>query len=190
MCFGAVIHEARCRNVILMKHTDEFNWLITREIPRLRRYARALVSDVDAGDDLVQDCLERALKKRHLRPWQGGLRAWLMRMLYNIYLNGESRRRRERKSISVDDTERPLEGHERPELHMECQDMAAALERLPADQRAAIVLIALEGLPYDEAAWVLGVPIGTLRSRLSRGRETLRALHEGHQHGGRLRRVK
>ncbi len=169
---------------------EEFNWLITREIPRLRRYARALVNDVDKADDLVQDCLERALKKRHLRPWHGNVRAWLMRVLYNIYLNDEPRRRRERRSVPMEDADLQLTSRERPEVLLECHDIAAALDRLPAEQRAAIVLIALEDLAYDEAAWTLGIPVGTLRSRLSRGREALRTLQEGRSHNERLRRVK
>jgi RNA polymerase sigma-70 factor, ECF subfamily len=180
-------HWARGRIATRM---DEFSWLITREIPRLRRYARALAGDVDKADDLVQDCLERALRKRHLRPRYGSLRAWLMRMLYNIYLNDAPRRRRERKSISMEGADRQLEGHEHPEMHMKCHNIAAALDRLPAEQRAAIILIALEGLAYDEAAWTLGIPVGTLRSRLSRGRETLRILQENPPHSARLRRVK
>jgi RNA polymerase sigma-70 factor (ECF subfamily) len=169
---------------------EEFNWLITREIPRLRRYARALVNDVDKADDLVQDCLERALKKRHLRPWHGNVRAWLMRVLYNIYLNDAPRRRHERRSVSVEDAKGQLKSRERPEVLMECHDIAVALDRLPAEQRAAIVLVALEDLAYDEAAWTLGIPVGTLRSRLSRGREALRILQEGRPHNERLRRIK
>lgn len=173
-------------------------WLISREIPHLRRYARALARDRDEADDLVQDCLERAIRKRHQWRRRGSIRSWLFRTLYRTFINGQTRRTRERAQLPVDG---PYEGiHERlrepprQEDHLAWQDMAAALGRLPDQQRAALLLVALEGMSYDEAADILAVPVGTVRSRLSRAREALRTAHirQNIRHKGsvELRRVK
>jgi RNA polymerase sigma-70 factor (ECF subfamily) len=130
---------------------------IEAELPRLRRYARALVRDVVDADDLVQECLTRALAKLHL--WQEGsdLRAWLFTILHNQYVN------QIRRSI-------------RMEKRLELRDLDRALGRLPAEQRAVILLVGLEGMPYSAVAEVLAIPTGTVRSRLSRGRLALRDL--------------
>jgi RNA polymerase sigma-70 factor, ECF subfamily len=155
---------------------DELQGLITGEIPHLRRYARALLRDIDAADDLVQDCLERALRKCQLWQRQGSIRSWLFRMLYNVFLNTKHTRRRDRLTVPLEAIAPTMAESPRQEKYVECRDIAAALDQLPEQQYVAIILIALEGLAYDEAAWILGIPIGTLRSRLSRGRETLRTL--------------
>ncbi len=169
---------------------DEVKWLIAREIPRLRRYATALVGDAAAADDLVQDCLERALRKRHLWTRRGSVRNWLYRILYNVFVNQGHRRRRVRLQVQLEDAPGAMAQAPRQDQGLICDDIAAAMDRLPEDQRAAIVLTALEGLSYEEAAAVLGIRIGTLRSRLSRGREKLRALYTGHDSRVALRRVK
>jgi RNA polymerase sigma-70 factor (ECF subfamily) len=169
---------------------DELQWLIAREIPHLRRYARVLLRDPDAADDLVQDCLERALKKRHLWRRQGSMRRWLFRMLYNVCMNTKKTRRRDRLAVPLEAITSTMAEGPRQEKYLECRAIAEALDRLPEEQYAAITLIALEGLSYDEAAWILGIPVGTLRSRLARGRETLRTLSAGTLRRGRVRRVK
>jgi len=169
---------------------DELKWLIAREIPHLRRYALALLRDPDAADDLVQDCLERALRKRHLWRRCGSMRSWLFRILYTVFLNTKKTRWREKLTVPLEAIELTLGASPRQEKYVECGDIAKALAQLPDQQYAAIILIALEGLSYDEAAWILGVPIGTLRSRLSRGRETLRALGAGAFGHDRVRRIK
>jgi RNA polymerase sigma-70 factor (ECF subfamily) len=169
---------------------DELQWLIAREIPHLRRYARALLRDPDAADDLVQDCLERAWRKRQLWRRHGSMRSWLFRMLYNIFLNTKNTRRRARLAVPLEAIEPTMAESPRQEKYVECRDIAEALDQLPAQQYAAIILIALEGLSYDEAAWILDVPVGTLRSRLSRGRETLRTLRTGTLHREMVRRIK
>jgi RNA polymerase sigma-70 factor, ECF subfamily len=158
---------------------DELQWLIAREIPHLRRYALALLRDTDAADDLVQDCLERALRKRCLWRRQGSMRSWLFRMLYNVFLNTKNSRQRERLTVPLEVIAPTMAESPRQEKYVECRNIAEALDQLPEPQYAAIILIALEGLSYDEAAWILRVPVGTLRSRLSRGRETLRTLRPG-----------
>lgn len=161
---------------------DDVKWLIAREIPYLRRCARALARDPDLADDVVQDAVERALRKRHLWRPRGSLRAWLYRLMYNVYVNRRDRPAVERLATSLDsagESSAPA----RQELHVEARDLVEALARLPHDQRAAIVLTGMEGLSYDEAAYVLDIPIGTLRSRIHRGRETLRAAQHGHREG-------
>lgn len=169
---------------------DEVKWLIAKEIPRLRRYALALVRDPDAAEDLVQDCLERAIRKRHLWRRHGRIRNWLFRILYNLFINQSTHRNRARLQIPLDDAPSPLSQPARQENALACKDIAIAMQNLPRDQRAAIVLTALEELSYEEAANVLGIPIGTLRSRLFRGRESLRELYLDPDAGVPLRRVK
>lgn len=152
---------------------QETKWLIAREIPRLRRYALALTRDPAAADDLVQDTLERALRKRHLWRRKGSLRGWLYRILYHVFLNQGPRRRRHAREVDLDDAPEPVAPGS-AEAALVRRDIVAAMQDLPAEQRAAIALTAVEGLSYDEAAAALDIPVGTLRSRLSRGRERLR----------------
>ncbi len=169
---------------------DEVKWLMAREIPRLRRYALALTGDPVAADDLVQDCLERGLRKRHLWKREGSIRNWLYRILYTVFVNQGTHRRRARRHIGFDQVSVMPTEPAAQENRLVCRDIGEAMQRLPKDQRAAIVLTALEGLSYDEAADVLGIPIGTLRSRLSRGREELRGILVQEQGPAPLRRVK
>jgi RNA polymerase sigma-70 factor, ECF subfamily len=149
---------------------------IEAEIPRLRRYARALARDPAAADDLVQDCLVRALGKLHL--WQAGtdLRAWLFTILHNQYVNQVRRSVREGSSVGLTEGEPQLTRAPHQGSSLELRDLERAMARLPEEQRAVILLVGLEGMRYDEVAAVLGVPVGTVRSRLSRGREALRGL--------------
>ena len=151
--------------------------LIIAEIPRLRRYARALSGDTSRADDLVQDTIERALSRWSL--WRAGsdLRAWLFAIMHNLFVNQiKSARRLE----YMDDDALP-----EPEVrasqtdNLEVRDIGAALQRLPVEQREVILLVGLEELSYEAAAKSLGIPVGTVMSRLSRGRERLRALLAG-----------
>lgn len=155
---------------------SEVRQLIVEQIPHLRRYARALVGDRGQADDLVQDCLERAWSRIHL--WKAGtnIRAWLFTILYNLHLNA-ARKHRNTPALS------PIEGAVavppvRPtqEDGLEVLSMWNAFSRLPDTQRAAILLIGLEEMSYEEAAAVLDIPMGTLMSRIHRGRERLRGL--------------
>jgi RNA polymerase sigma-70 factor, ECF subfamily len=149
---------------------------IESEIPRLRRYARALTRDAVIADDLVQDCLTRALGKLHL--WQEGsdLRAWLFTILHNQYVNYIRRAVREGAAVTLNETEPMLSRAPQQSRRLELRDLERALTRLPEEQRAVILLVGLEGMRYEEVAAVLDVPVGTIRSRLSRGREALRRL--------------
>lgn len=170
---------------------EEFEALLAREVPHLRRYARALIGGTETADDLVQDTLERALRKRRLWTPDGRLRGWLFRMLYRLYLNGRKRRATERRTLEHEQLR--LAAQTAPaetEQRQECHEVVRALAGLPEAQRAAILLVALEDVSYEQAAWVLGIRVGTLRSRLSRGREALRHACSPEATAPALRRVK
>ena len=154
----------------------EFARLVEREIPRLRRYARALTRDASRADDLVQSALVRAVAKQHL--WQPGtdLRAWLFTILHNQHVNDVRRGMREGTMIPVEDVASVLTVEANATDSLQLRDLDRALARLPDEQRQVILLVGMEGMRYEEVATILGVPIGTVRSRLSRGRETLRGL--------------
>jgi len=149
---------------------------IEAEIPRLRRYARALARDMTAADDLVQDCLARALSKLHL--WQEGtdLRAWLFTILHNQYVNQVRRAVREGTAVGLSETEPLLTRAPQQGRRLELRDLERAMTKLPEEQRAVILLVGMEGMRYEEVAEILDVPVGTVRSRLSRGRDALRRL--------------
>jgi RNA polymerase sigma-70 factor (ECF subfamily) len=154
----------------------EFGVLLEREIPRLRRYARALTRDASRADDLVQDCLCRALSKAHL--WKPGtdLRAWLFTMLHNQYVNRIRSAVREGMSSPVEEMAQRLSSPAVQTASLELRDLDRALARLPEEQRQVVLLVGLEGLRYEQVAEILDVPVGTVRSRLSRAREALRRL--------------
>jgi RNA polymerase sigma-70 factor (ECF subfamily) len=149
---------------------------IEAQIPGLRRYARALVHDVTNADDLVQECLTRALTKLHL--WRDGsnLRAWLFTILHNQYVNHVRRSIREGVTIEFSDLKRQLSRSADQDKRLELRDLDQALARLPAEQRTVILLVGLEGMSYEDVAAAVGIPVGTVRSRLSRGRLALRCL--------------
>jgi len=161
---------------------------ITQHIPRLRRYARALTGDRSAADDLVQDTLERALSRFHL--WRPGsdLRAWLFTIMHNIYVNQTRSRMRHPHETLDEPSADALQARE-PDWG-ELRDIDDALSRLPAEQRAVLLLVGLEQFTYEEAAQVLDIPLGTVMSRLSRGRERLRLLLEGNAGSTTLKVVK
>ena len=163
-------------------------------VPRLRRYARALTGNREAADDLTQDTLERAWVKRAL--WQPGtdLRAWTFTVMHNLFVNGT---RRSRPSLSLDDIGADEAGaalSASVETGVVLGELARALALLPDEQREVLLLVGLEQFSYAEASEVLGVPMGTVMSRLSRGRERLRILLEtgsaGAERGAQLRRIK
>lgn len=153
--------------------------LVLAEIPALRRYARALTGDRHAADELVQDCLERAWGRLYL--WRPGsnVRSWLFTILHNLYWNSVRKARRRPEHTSLADIDRIHQVAPTHELTLELSNMARALARLPDEQRAVILLVGLEEFSYEEAARVLDIPIGTVMSRLARGRERLRRLVAG-----------
>ena len=155
---------------------DSFGKLIEEQIPRLRRYARALTRNASIADDLVQDCLVRAVAKQHL--WQMGtdLRAWLFTIMHNQHVNFVRRSSREGVSVNVEQVASvlPIKSNALPSL--ELRDLRTAIDKLPVEQRQTILLVGLEGMDYESTAKILNVPVGTVRSRLSRGRAELRKL--------------
>lgn len=157
---------------------SDHDGLFAQEIPRLRRYARALTGDRSAADDLVQDTLERALSRFHLWRQGSDLRAWLFTIMHNIFVNqARSRSRRQHEALEGDPDAEALRVRD-PEW-LELRDLASALARVPDEQRAVLLLVGLEQFTYGEAARILDIPIGTVMSRLSRGRERLRVLLGG-----------
>lgn len=162
---------------------------ITALIPRLRRYARALTGDRFFADDLVQDTLERAWGRLHL--WRPGsdLRAWLFTIMHNLHVN-QARTRRSEDSFDLRNEPMEFAARQTQEERLEIRDLTMALKRLPDEQREVLLLVGLEELSYQEAARVLAVPLGTVMSRLSRGRERLRALMSEGSSAPQLRVVK
>ena len=159
--------------------------LIVPYIPNLRRYARALVGDRDGADDLVQDTLERAVRKFHLwRP--GDLRAWLFSIMHNVFVN-QLKARKIAPSVEID--EEMVAAHMPTVTSMDVMDLDRALLRLAPEQREGVLLVALEDMTYADVSHALGIPIGTVMSRLSRGRERLRRVMEGENLRGELRVV-
>ena len=153
---------------------------IEGHVPALRRYARALTHDADLADDLDQDSLERAIRKRELWRPTGSLRGWLFRILLNVYRNDLRTRRRMHAVMSPDAPLAEPGVKAAQHGHLALAETARAMQALPAEQREALLLVAVEGLSYAEAATALDIPAGTLMSRLARGRAALRqAIEEG-----------
>ena len=150
--------------------------LLVGHIPDLRRYARSLTGDAWAADDLVQDTLERALSRWLLRRADGDVRAWLFTILRNLHV---SRWRSECRRGTVDLDEAALPGiAARQEAALEVHDVLLAIDQLPEEQKSLLLLVGVEDFSYDDAARILGMPIGTVMSRLSRARQRLRSLVE------------
>jgi RNA polymerase sigma-70 factor (ECF subfamily) len=174
--------------------------LIEPHIPGLRRFAWALLRDAEAADDLVQDCLERAVSRWHLRRQEGSTKAWLFAILHNLFVSGRRGAARRGPSLPLHEVGAggPVLADPAAATAAEGRllwlDVLAALEALPEEQRAVLLLVGVEDFSYEAAARLTGVPIGTVMSRLSRGRERLRRLLDGEEApGGRggtaLRRV-
>jgi RNA polymerase sigma-70 factor (ECF subfamily) len=156
--------------------------LIEPHIPGLRRFARALWrGDRERADDLVQDCLERALSGWHRRRPHGDVRAWLYTILYNRFLTDKQRATRRgvhRELSEIGEADLPcVDGGQ--DARLEHRDLIRAFQRLSEEHRSVLFLVTVEDLSYAEAAQVLGVATGTVMSRLSRARERLRQFVEG-----------
>lgn len=150
--------------------------LLQEQIPRLRRYARALLRDPVRADDLVQDTLERACSRFGL--WRPGsdLRAWLFTIMHNVFVNQVRRKQVIEMSDSLDDSGYEPSVTDNSDHAMAVRDLGNALQQLSDEYREVLLLVGLEQMQYAEAAKVLDVPVGTVMSRLSRGREQLRVL--------------
>ena len=161
---------------------------ILAELPRLRRYARAMVGDRAVADDLVQDTLERGWSC--LAQWRPGsdLRAWLFGIMHNLRVDQLRCQGPNTQPLGEAESEAPMRATQSDRL--EVNDLAAALARLPEEQRAVLLLVALEEMSYEQIASTLGIPLGTVMSRLSRGRERLRLMLDGHHPVAHLRVVR
>jgi len=150
-----------------------FDRQLQQQIPALRRYARSLLHSGTLADDLVQDCLMRALERRAL--WQPGsdLRAWLFTLMHNLYVNQIRRLQRQPLAVTlIDDLVADTEAA--PEPAARHQMLQQQMARLPFPQREVLALVALEGFSYQQVAEILDIPIGTVMSRLNRARESMR----------------
>jgi RNA polymerase sigma-70 factor, ECF subfamily len=148
-------------------------------VPRLRRYARALLGNRELADDLVQDTLERGL--RYASRFRAGsdLAAWLMTIMHNVFVNDVMRPARTSTHIPVDEAcviEHGLCVEDNHARRLEMRDLDAALQQLPPEQREVVLLVGLEEMSYAQVAQALDVPVGTVMSRLSRARGKLRTL--------------
>lgn len=153
--------------------------LVEPLIPALRRYAWALVRDHALADDLVQDCLERAVSRWHQRR-EGDPRPWLFTILHNLAVNQFRRSKARGRHVAIEETSESDLGEDAvQERRLMYQDVLNKLARLPEDQRAVLLLVAVEDLSYADAARVLDIPVGTVMSRLSRARERLQQEIEG-----------
>lgn len=151
---------------------------VLEHLPSLCRYASALTRHPEQAEDLLQDTLERAYRKWHLWQPESNLRAWLFSIMHNVYMNQLARDARRPTAVSLDEAQE-LSTPANNEAQMATRDLLAALDQLPHDQREVVLLVCLEDLKYEQVAYVLRIPVGTVRSRLARGREKLRRLMEG-----------
>ena len=161
---------------------------LEENIPSLRRYAWSLLRQSSDADDLVQDCLVRALDRIETVRAEGDLRPWLFAIMHNLYVS-RWRRMKQRPEVAAGDVEAELAMSPSQPASTEMRLALRGLAQLPEDQRRVILLVAVEGFQYDEVARMLGIPIGTVMSRLSRARDKLRELVEGRERP-QLRRVK
>jgi RNA polymerase sigma-70 factor (ECF subfamily) len=158
---------------------SRFDALIGAHIPHLRRYARALTGEMTRADDLVQDTLERAWIKFHLWKPTLDLRPWLFAIMHNLYVNQvRANARREQVALSDEDASALATRANQSDI-LEVNDIAACLEHLSGEQREVLLLVSLEDLSYLQVAEILGIPVGTVTSRLARARVRLKALLDG-----------
>ena len=159
-------------------------------IPSLRRYARGLVSDRDRADDLVQDTLERAWLRFSMWQKRGEVRAWMFGIMHNHFID-RLRAQRSRPEDSAGDDVPELAQRAQQADALEVRDLDRLLQRLPPEHREVLLLVGVEELSYQEVASALGVPIGTVMSRLSRARARLREEMQGRAApASRIQRVK
>ena len=157
----------------------DFSKQLIAHIPELRRFARGLCGDPALADDLVQDCLERAIAKSHLYDRERPLKAWLCAVLRNLFISGLRKSGRSSVVKTIDELQ-DAEGQTQPdqEQHLGLKMISQVLDRLPHQHREVIILVGLEELSYRDVAEITGVPVGTVMSRLSRARASLRIMLE------------
>lgn len=177
--------DASSASVAAAEIADERRRAIVEEIPRLRGYARALLRDRDAAEDLVQDSLERALSR--MANWTAGdtPRRWLLTIMHNLFVDQLRRAKRHAQAVTtISETIDAIATSPQADRLISV-DVFSALQQINPERRAALVLVAVEGLSYADATKALGIPAGTLTSRIARGREELRSILEGVSRPGR-----
>lgn len=142
----------------------------------LRRYALLLVGDATEADDLVQDALVRVIAQRSAWRPVRNLRAYLFTTLHNTFIDGRRRKRPQHTEVPLETVAADLVAPANQVAWLEVRDLVAALGRLPDEQRAVVLLVGFEGMSYQDSATILGIPVGTVMSRLFRARESLRHL--------------
>ena len=161
---------------------------ITEHIPRLRRYARVLLKNNHDADDLVQDCLERACSRIGASLPILNLRAWLFTIMHNLFAN-RIRAKTQRPEMTEYNDENSASSVDAADSGLLLRDITNAMDMLPVEQREVLLLVAVENMHYEDIAELLNVPIGTVMSRLSRGRKQMRSIME-HGKVVTLKRVK
>jgi RNA polymerase sigma-70 factor (ECF subfamily) len=170
---------------------SRFETLLVEEIPALRRYARALLcGDLSEADDLVQECLARAVSRRKLWIGHRGIRPWLFTILHNIFVNDLRRQVNSRFFETPDDYAQSIASEQDADLLCAVSDFEKALQQLSADQREVLLLVGLEQMSYKEISKITGAPVGTVMSRLSRAREQLCKCLDGEIKIASIKRVK
>ena len=159
--------------------TAGFTLGLVAQMPRLRRYATAWLHNAADADDLVQDCVERALRRQDSLQDPTQLGAWLLAILHNLHLSNLRRAKRRGPTLAVDSLADDLALSAPPEDRGEIRNFIRAMETLSEDHRQILLLVGLEGMSYREIAELLEIPIGTVMSRLARARERLRSALEG-----------
>jgi RNA polymerase sigma-70 factor (ECF subfamily) len=162
------------------KTSSKDSSLLVPEIPYLRRYARALTRNAADADDLVQTALMRAVANFDRFETSTNLRAWLLTIVHNVFIDSTRRVKRERDgNETAEERMGGLVTSPNQVAALQLGKLESALARLPQEQRITLILVALEDMSYEEAAKVTGVPVGTVRSRLSRARHAVMAMIEG-----------
>ncbi len=147
---------------------------LIENIPQLRRYAWVLLGSRDQADDLVQDCLVRAIQRGHLFQPGTNLRAWLFSVMRNLLIDQKRRRASRPRLVSIDRQSPQISFQPTQTDTIELKNLLLSIDALPDNQRMAVLMVGLEGYTYEEVSTFMKVPVGTVRSRLSRGRQTLR----------------
>ena len=168
---------------------DALGQQFTAQIPALRRYAKALLGNSSDVEDLVQETLTRALTKRHVWDRVRDVRAYMFTTLHNLYADWVGRQARQGPLTPIENVEWQLNKPAEQPSAMALRDLERGMRQLPMEQRQVVLLVGLEGMRYKEVAEMLDIPIGTVMSRLSRGRETLRRIMDGEERPS-IRRVK
>ena len=163
-----------------MNRHDPFITALTAQLPALRRYATALIGNATAADDLVQDCLERALRQESSLQDPARIGGWLRSILHNLHVDAVRRQRRQGVRVDLTEVDNSLAVVTPPRDHAAVMDFDRAMQTLSTEHRQILLLVGLEGLNYREAATELDIPIGTVMSRLARARERLRHALGGH----------